>query len=506
MVMDPPMSVSGPEAEPTKFLKSKVVSKVAPSFITEHPEFIYPCVYDMCVLDIYIPTLSLYRLDSTLPLAFSDFVHNVKDSLSKVLSLYYPMAGKWVVAEDLYIRKLLCSDEGPVFVEATVDDEMDKYFDFDHDLNPPTDLFGEFAIPGFSVEDPQMMPVNKEWPNLIIQVTGFKCGGVALVVSYNHMLADGFSFDRFLKAWSEIAATGHTSVKPIFDRSSLPSLFDRAQMYGLSPDMKNVDDVLSNMFRSFPSSRGNPSITYRSVSKSYDIKPDAVERFRQKAKEGHASEKLELPERFTNFECISTQMWRCFSRLPSGHEHMTSKDKVYFFFPVEGRKRMCNLPLPDDFVGNILLTVAPPTMTGPELCEKSYAFAACKIHETILNLNVETAAMILDEQLKAMIRLTPTTHERLQETQSEKTEDSPRRVQCALSSWVRFENFYNMDFGFGVPFRVTLCPFHTIPDFPLAYLLPPRPQSGDVATMFMRLSARMAELLLQDPEFQDLVS
>ncbi|KAG6542184.1 hypothetical protein Mapa_016417 [Marchantia paleacea] len=503
MAMDTPMSVSGPEVE---FLKTVVVSKVAPSFITEHPEFIYPCVYDMCVLDTYIPILSQYQLDNALPSAFSDFVRNVKDSLSKVLSLYYPMAGKWVVAEDLNIRKLLCSDEGPVFVEATVDDEMDKYFDFTDDLKPPTELFGEFAIPGFNVEDSHKMPLNKEWPSLIIQGTGFKCGGVALVVAYNHMLVDGFGFDRFLKAWSEIAATGHTSMKPIFDRSSLPSLFDRAQMHGLSTDMKNVDDVLSNMFRSCPSSRGNPNITYRSVSKLYDIKPDAVERVRQKAKEGHASESLELPQRFTNFECISTQIWRCFSRLPSGHEHMTIKDMVFLNFPVEGRKRMCNPPLTEDFVGNMILIVAPPAMTGPELCEKSYAFAACKVHETILSLNVETAAVIFNEQQKAMDRWTSTTHEHLQKTQSEKTDSCPMGLQTGLSSWIRFVNFYNMDFGFGIPFRVTPCFFHTIPEFPLAFLLPPRPQSADVASLLLRLSPKMSELLLQDPEFLDVVS
>ncbi|BBN19424.1 hypothetical protein MPTK1_8g10610 [Marchantia polymorpha subsp. ruderalis] len=499
--MDPPQSGSGPEAEPTKSLKSKVVSKVAPSFVTEHPEFIYPSVVDIYVLDIYMPVLSLYRLDTTLPWAFSDFVRNLKDSLSKVLSLYYPMAGKWVVAEDLYIRKLHCSDEGPVFVEATVDDDMDKYFDFDHDLNPPPDLYGESSIPGISLEDPQYMPANKEWPSLIIQVTGFKCGGVALIVSFNHMLTDGFSFDRFLKAWSEIAATGQTSMKPNFDRSSLPSLLNKGQKYGLSTDMKNVDDVLSNMFRNFP-----PIHDPRSVSKCYDIKSDAVERIRQKAKEGHASEKLELPERFTNFECISTQMWRCFSRLPSGHERMTSKNKVHFLFPVEGRKRMCNPPLPDDYVGNMLLSVAPPIMTGPELCEKSYACAACEIHKSILSLNTETAWMRIDEQTKGTIQMTLTPRENLPETQSEKPDASPTPFACALSSWIRFTNLYNLDFGFGVPFRVTLCSLHTIPDFPLAYFLPPRPQSGDVASLFLRSSPWMADLLLQDPEFQDFVS
>ncbi|BBN01460.1 hypothetical protein MPTK1_2g07560 [Marchantia polymorpha subsp. ruderalis] len=477
-------------------LKTVVVSKVAPSSTTEHAEVIYPSVYDLFVFDTYIPIVSLYRLDNTLLSAFSAFIHNVKDSLSKLQSLYYPLAGKWVVAEDLYIRKLLCNDEGAVFVEATVDDEMDKYFDFVHDFNPPNELFGEFAIPGFCAEDAHKMPLNKEWPNLIIQVTGFKCGGVALVVTYNHMLMDGFAFDRCLKAWSEIAATGHTSMKPNFDRSSLPTLFDKAQMFGLSPDMKNVDDVLANAFRTHTTARSFRSSPYRSVSKCYQIHPDAVERLRRKAKEGQASESLELPERFTNFECISTQMWRCFSRLPVVHEHMTGSEKVYFSFPAEARKRTCKPPLTEDFVGNMVLIVSPPVLTGAELREKSFAFAACKVHESILDLNADSAED----------RWTDTTHARLQKKQSENPEGCPTALQSGLTSWIRFTNFYALDFGFGIPLRVTPCFFYTIPEFTMGYLMTPRPQSGVVADMFLRLSPRMSELILKDPEFLDLVS
>lgn len=169
MAVDTTMPGLGPTVG---ILKTVVVGKVAPSFTTEHPEVIYPSVYDLFVLDTYIPIVSLYRLDNTLPSAFSAFIRNVKDSLSKLQSLYYPLAGKWVVAEDLNIRKLLCNDEGAVFVEATVDDEMDKYFDFAHDFNPPNELFGELAIPGFCAEDAHKMPLNKEWPNLLVQVSG----------------------------------------------------------------------------------------------------------------------------------------------------------------------------------------------------------------------------------------------------------------------------------------------------------------------------------------------
>ncbi|BBN19381.1 hypothetical protein MPTK1_8g10200 [Marchantia polymorpha subsp. ruderalis] len=168
--MDGENTVSVPELQPTQLLRDVVISKIVPSSVTEHPKAFDPCIYDLNTFDSYVTVLYLYKLEDARPSTFAQFVDVVKVSLSRVLTLYFPLAGKWVVTEDASLRKLICNDEGAVFVQAAVDDQMRRFFN-PADFKPPGELIGEFAVPGFVVADVHKTPENKEWPCLIVQVS-----------------------------------------------------------------------------------------------------------------------------------------------------------------------------------------------------------------------------------------------------------------------------------------------------------------------------------------------
>lgn len=48
-----------------------------------------------------------------------------------------------------------------------------------------------------------------------------KCGGIILGCSFDHRISDAYSFDMFLIAWAETAASREVSIGPNFDRSLL---------------------------------------------------------------------------------------------------------------------------------------------------------------------------------------------------------------------------------------------------------------------------------------------
>jgi hypothetical protein len=60
----------------------------------------------------------------------------------------------------------------------------------------------------------------------VIQVTGFKCGGMSVYAGFSHQATDGKGFFNFMSDWSEQATKGDLKVLPVHDRSITYSLGD----------------------------------------------------------------------------------------------------------------------------------------------------------------------------------------------------------------------------------------------------------------------------------------
>ncbi|EYU34248.1 hypothetical protein ABFS82_07G112300 [Erythranthe guttata] len=113
------------------------------------------------------------------------------ESLSEILQRFYPLAGRYI-KKDGFVD---CSDQGVEFVEAqAVSDDVD----FD-DIVSKMEMEELNKLLSRNLDQVDELPTD---PLLSIQVTEFKCGGLAIGVSVAHRIFDGYSFGIFMDAWS----------------------------------------------------------------------------------------------------------------------------------------------------------------------------------------------------------------------------------------------------------------------------------------------------------------
>ncbi|XP_076905517.1 coniferyl alcohol acyltransferase-like [Bidens hawaiensis] len=158
----------------------------------------------MSNLDLLLPPLDVgvfFCYNNSLPL--DESVNMVKKSLAQALAQFYPLAGE-IVQNNLDEPELLCNNRGVDFIHAHADIEL-KNIDLYH--------------PDESVER-KLVPIKKEGV-LTVQVTELSCGGLVIGCKFDHRVADAYSINLFLTAWSEIAQSRPISSLPSFRRSML---------------------------------------------------------------------------------------------------------------------------------------------------------------------------------------------------------------------------------------------------------------------------------------------
>ncbi|GJX75527.1 acylsugar acyltransferase 3-like protein [Tanacetum coccineum] len=119
---------------------------------------------------------------------------NLKQSLSKCLTQYYPFAGRFPSPSASYVD---CNDEGIEFSKVLIDSKIDDFI-----FNKNQDETMDQLIPNGSG-----CIVSTTSPNnlLEVQLNHFTCGGVALAVSISHKIADGFTSASLINHWASVA-------------------------------------------------------------------------------------------------------------------------------------------------------------------------------------------------------------------------------------------------------------------------------------------------------------
>ncbi|KAL5546711.1 hypothetical protein UlMin_006398 [Ulmus minor] len=108
----------------------------------------------------------------------------LEESLSKTLVHFYPLAGR------LYHNiSIDCNDKGSVFLGGQINCKLLDFLE-----QPDLNLIHRF-IPKPNKQATASNPI------LLVQLTGFSCGGIALGVSISHKIADGKSFSSFIQSW-----------------------------------------------------------------------------------------------------------------------------------------------------------------------------------------------------------------------------------------------------------------------------------------------------------------
>ncbi|XP_057781261.1 pelargonidin 3-O-(6-caffeoylglucoside) 5-O-(6-O-malonylglucoside) 4'''-malonyltransferase-like [Salvia miltiorrhiza] len=137
--------------------------------------------------------------------------HILEESLAKILTDFYILAGRFIKNDDL----VDCSDQGAAFVEADA---------------PGTELID--LVPKIEIDQLNCLLRDQHFrfdeapdnPLLSIQATRFPCGGVAIAVSVSHRVFDASSLGTFVAAWSSTANLNRKVEMSIDASFHLPSL------------------------------------------------------------------------------------------------------------------------------------------------------------------------------------------------------------------------------------------------------------------------------------------
>ncbi|KAF3951083.1 hypothetical protein CMV_023234 [Castanea mollissima] len=229
----------------------------------------------------------------------------LKQSLSDVLTRYYPLAGR--IKDNLNVD---CNDEGVLFREAQVKCKLSDIV-----TNPNPAEFNRF------------LPCDIDGTHNLtfaVQVNYFTCGGIAIGACISHKIADGTSFIMFMKNWAA-TARGQTDIYPQFQASTL--FPPTSTLSGLKPETGMTKEKL--------------------VLKRFVFSSATIETLKEKYAE---SSDLECPLHPSRVEALSAFIWSRY--VAATQENCGHKKLNLVLFAVNLRTRM-DPPLSGNFFGNI---------------------------------------------------------------------------------------------------------------------------------------------------------
>ncbi|KAH7575029.1 hypothetical protein JRO89_XS02G0037700 [Xanthoceras sorbifolium] len=114
-------------------------------------------------------------------------------SLSENLTLYYPLAGRYIKENQL----INCNDEGVEYTEALVNGELSQI------------LQGEIEPKELNRFVPEEIEESATSALVSVQINIFNCGGLAIGVRVSHRIMDAFSASVFINGWAKACKVGN---------------------------------------------------------------------------------------------------------------------------------------------------------------------------------------------------------------------------------------------------------------------------------------------------------
>lgn len=244
----------------------------------------------------------------------------LKNSLSKTLTIFYPLAGRLQGASTID-----CNDEGAYFIESQTQTTLSDIL-----TNPDFDTLQCF-LPTTDKEAMSMSNV----PMLLVRFTLFGCGSTAVTVSLTHKIVDFSTVIIFLKTWTAICGGAGPPEPP--ELTTGAALFPPREIPGISA---SVNYTSNEKFTS-----------RRFVFNAYKV-AELKNRVKT-ALEGDDEGAAFQPSRV---EVVLALIWRCALSEPSRSKTASLKPSA-LFQAVNLRPRM-DPPIPDTAVGNFVWPVA----------------------------------------------------------------------------------------------------------------------------------------------------
>ncbi|XP_022548144.1 spermidine hydroxycinnamoyl transferase-like isoform X2 [Brassica napus] len=355
----------------------------------------------------HVPTIYFYDKP---PDSFQgNVVETLKNSLSRALFHFYPLAGRlrWLPQDRL---ELDCNAAGVTLIEAESEAEL---IDFNNFLGAAE---FEKLVPQVNYKSP-----IETIPLFLAQVTKFKCGRISLSVKVSHAVVDGQSALHFLSEWGRIARGEPLETVPFLDRKVLWA-GEQLPPFATSPQYEGKEfeepPLLIGETDCVEERKKETVVAMLKLSKSQ------LQKLRSKV---NTSEYADPARGFTRYETVTGHVWRCACKA-RGH---SPEQPTGLVISVDARSRV-QPPLPRGYFGNATLDVVAASIS------------AGKISKAIKNVTNEYV-MTGIEYLK--------NHEDLKEFQDIHTLGSTEgpfygNPNLGLVSWLTLP-MYGLDFGWG---------------------------------------------------------
>ncbi|CAH9121451.1 unnamed protein product [Cuscuta epithymum] len=378
--------------------------------------------YKLSLLDqfagvFYIPIVFFYAHSAASPPHDYD---RLKLSLSKALSLCYPLAGRQ--KDDLTV---VCNDAGADFFGANVTNcDLPELL-----RHPRLDLLRQL-LPC----NPYPSEFDSSQPLLSVQVNSFRRGGTAVAICLWHGLADAAGLVGFLKTWSRF---NHGEVR-----------LDDAANHDDGSFVVDATPIYSPENLAFP---GQPALVSSEVAQRRRVhKTHIGKRFVFSKKEiEHIKDELQMinmpsfeSRRPTRVEALSAFIWAAVIRATL---RVTPNLKTHVLVNAVDVRRRIDPPFPPNCLGNINQMAIAKWATDAGRGAITAQAVIGSVREAIMKVNDGYVRKKGGRYLTEIMRATRVNNP----TESNKIEEEEMRI-LSISTWFKFECL-KIDFGWGKP-------------------------------------------------------
>lgn len=360
------------------------------------------------ILFVYEPS----KTQNTNPTPFFE-TNLLKETLSKVLVAYYPMAGRLKTNSKTGRIEINCNAQGASFIEVETTHVLEDFGDF----KPSPDL-RKVVFPSYGYAGGL-----SSFPLLMVQLTRFKCGGISLGFVQHHHVADGASHVHFINSWARLTKGLDLEVLPTHDR------------YGHFAPREPPQIKFQHLEYEPPLSPLPPK------GFSGEAATTIVEGLFKLTKEQIYTLKLEaaaeevMNYKLSTFEVLAGHAWRTACKARG----LADDQDVKLYIPSDGRPRMKDSPLPKGYCGNVIFFTACMAKAG-DVMRKPLWYPVRKVHQAVKKVKDEEYLRSAVDYLESQPDLTAL-------VRGAHTFTSPN---FTINSWATLP-FNDSDFGWGGP-------------------------------------------------------
>ena len=304
-----------------------------------------------------------------------NFVEHLKATLSRALSIFYPLAGRLVRVEncdDTVSFFVHCNSAGAMFVHAIADGLSVA------DVLEPVNIPGDVVYSFFPMNGATNVEgVSK--PLLAVQVTEL-VDGVFVALTINHSAFDGTSFWKFFNTWSRISREedGHA------DNSHVTLVVGFNYLEG-------IVDLPIRIPSSLAETPQNNYLGPPLRQQMFHFSKEKISELKARAIAEMSTNKI------SSLQALMANLWVSITR----NRRLNADEEVSYCVIVGLRSRL-QPPLPEEYLGNAVILPNVKATAG-ELLERGVGWAAREINKMIASWTVEEVRKSFQEWAKSPV-------------------------------------------------------------------------------------------------------